>query len=434
MVSPKLKLTCGYPQTDPASWSPQKGCGVTTHTPVIYITRMSAKQGAAKTHVIAVAFPIIALILSGLFIWGQSKGADLPINTRASQLINPGPAPVRRLGIKIEDKTRSTPRHGLYAGANSRKMDVHIWYPGGPAAPGPLIVFSHGFSSNNAECKYLARQLASLGYVVAAPNFPATNWMARGGSYIRDAVNQPADLRFLIDQLLAWNIIQENPLAGRIDPVRIGAMGVSLGGLTTTLLAFDRNRLDSRIKAAVSIAGLHAMFTPAFYAHRNLPYMVVAGSGDQVVPYATNAAPIVADIPGAVLVSIKQGSHIGFSNLGRYLRFLNNPDAIICSTIRMALQRNPLTGGFTVIGSAEEGVRTSSSLDFCGMDSPQPPMDPRLQQRITSVAVTAFFQSQFSLDEAERTAMYRYLTEDLQRELKDVSVSVGTSAGTESAR
>jgi len=367
-------------------------------------------------------FLLIALILVGLFVWALAKGPDLPAKTKASQLIKPGPAPVRRLRVKVEDKTRPTPRHRSFAGSSSRKMQVSVWYPAGPAKPGPLVVYSHGFASDNKECKYITRQLASMGYVVAAPNFPATNWRAPAGPYMQDVVNQPADQSYIIDQLLTWNKSADNPLAGRIDPERIGAMGTSLGGLATTLLVFDRARLDSRVKAAVTLAGLHAMFAPAFYAHRSLPYMLVAGTNDQLTHYTTNAAAIAADIPGAILVSIKRGSHIGFMGHGRYLRFMRAPDALSCFIVRMSLKRNPLTCGFGIIGTAEDGVRTDSSAEFCGMESPPSVMDPRLQQRITSVAVTAFFQSQFSPVEEERAAMHRYLIEHMQKELKDVSV------------
>jgi len=368
------------------------------------------------------AFLLVALILVGLIVWALAKGPDLPAKTKASQLTNPHPAPVRRLQVKVEDKTRPTPRHRSFAGSSSRKMQISVWYPAGPAKPGPLVVYSHGFASNNKECKYIIRQLASLGYVVAAPNFPATNWKAPGGPYIQDVVNQPADQSHIIDQLLTWNKIADNPLAGRIDPERIGAMGTSLGGLATTLLVFDRARLDSRVKAAVTRAGLHAMFAPAFYAHRSLPYRLVAGTSDLLAPYTTNAAAIAADIPGAIFVTINRGSHLGFIDHGRYLRFMRTPDPLGCLVVRMSLKRNPLTCGFEIIGTAEDGVRTDSSPEFCGMESPPSAMDPRLQQRISSVAVTAFFQSRFSPIEEERAAMHRYLIEDLQKELKDVSV------------
>jgi dienelactone hydrolase len=378
---------------------------------------------------IAATLVIVSLIAAGVFLWGQAQGADLPANTKAATIIRPGPNPVRLWGTKVEDKTRSTPPHGTFAGTNSRKMRVSVWYPAGPATPGPLIIYSHGFSGGNKECKYLMQHLASLGYVAAAPNFPSTNGGASGGAYLQDVVQQPADQHFLIDQLLLWNQTPGNPLAGRIDPARIGAIGTSLGGLTTTLLAFDRNRMDSRIKAAVSIAGLHVMFAPEFYAHRNLPYMVVAGTSDLLVPYGSNAAPIVTDIPGAILVSIKRGSHLGFIGLSRYLRLLNTPDTVGCLAVRMALKRNPLTSGFEIIGRAEDGVRAGSPPEFCGMDPLPSAMDPRQQQRITTIAVTTFLQSLFSATEAERAAMHRYLIEDLPKELQDVSVSVGAATG-----
>ena len=61
------------------------------------------------------------------------------------------------------------------------------------------------------------------------------------------------------------HFMDERPFAGGIDRDRIGAMGLSLGGLTTTLVAFHPTLGDPRIRAAVSIAGPSAM---AFSAPR----------------------------------------------------------------------------------------------------------------------------------------------------------------------
>ena len=46
---------------------------------------------------------------------------------------------------------------------------------------------------------YLAEQLASLGYVVVAVDYPLTNGLAPGGPDVKDVVNQLADVSFLID-------------------------------------------------------------------------------------------------------------------------------------------------------------------------------------------------------------------------------------------
>lgn len=99
---------------------------------------------------------------------------------------------------------------------------------------------------------YLAEGLASRGYVVAAPDHPLTRRRA-ASRRIEDVVQQPADLRIVIDRLLASRA-GERPF-DQIDPQRIGVMGLSLGGMTATLAAFHPRLRDPRIGAAVSIAG-----------------------------------------------------------------------------------------------------------------------------------------------------------------------------------
>jgi predicted dienelactone hydrolase len=365
-----------------------------------------------------------AVMVVGAFFGGQASGAGFPPGTAAARLLVSGPFSVQQYQFTLNDRTRATPAHRNFKGSGSRQLEVKIWHPKSPPAPGPLIVYSHGFMGNNAECEYLTRHLASLGYVVAAPNFPATARWVPGGPFMQDVVNQPGDQRLLIDELLRMNATPGNPLAGRIDPGRIGAMGTSLGGLTTTLMAFDPARMEPRLKAAVSIAGLHSMFTPAFFRHRQLPYMVLGATSDIIVPYAQNAAPVAAESPGAILVTIQKGSHVGFIGLSRFLRFLDNPDTLGCYGVNRALRRNPLTAGFEIIGSSQDGIRTEAKPQFCSTNPAPSSMDPRLQQQIATVTITAFFQAHFSSDRNERIAMQRTLTEILPSEVKDISVTI----------
>jgi predicted dienelactone hydrolase len=125
--------------------------------------------------------------------------------------------------------------------------------------------------SMRSENVPLAALLASHGYVVVAVDYPLTNLRAPGGPTVRDAVNQPDDVRFVIDRVLAWKP-GERPFDGEIDRERIGAVGLSLGGLTTTLATFHPRLRDPRIAAAVSIAGPAAMFSPAFFATADVPF------------------------------------------------------------------------------------------------------------------------------------------------------------------
>jgi hypothetical protein len=112
-----------------------------------------------------------------------------------------------------------------------------------------------------------------------------------------------------------------------------GAMGISLGGMTTTLVAYHPQMGDPRIGAALSIAGPTFVFGEAFFREPSLPFLMLAADDDALVPFADNAAPVLALIPGAQLVTVTGGSHTGFSGPSAPLRWLNNPDALGCYVV-----------------------------------------------------------------------------------------------------
>jgi len=81
---------------------------------------------------------------------------------------------------------------------------------------------------------------------------------------VEDVVRQPGDVTFVIDRMI-YTGPGTTPAPWTLDPERIGVMGLSLGGMTATLVAFHRGLLDPRVKAAVSIAGSMVMFTRDFF-------------------------------------------------------------------------------------------------------------------------------------------------------------------------
>src|SRR5439155_25702229 len=101
------------------------------------------------------------------------------------------------------DSSRATPRTSKYAGAPDRTLRVLIWQPNRPG-PSPLLVMAHGFGGLPEKFDAFARTVAGAGYVVAAPAFPLTNENAPGGHDVglRDQVNQPADVSFVISGLI----------------------------------------------------------------------------------------------------------------------------------------------------------------------------------------------------------------------------------------
>jgi predicted dienelactone hydrolase len=132
--------------------------------------------------------------------------------------------------------------------------------PGGPGAtpvsaagPFPLVVFSHGWGMHGLLYGNLLRPWAAAGFVVSAPTFPLTSIGAPGGGVIGEYVNQPADVSFVVTQMLRRD--RGDGLGGLVNRHRIAAVGHSLGAVTTLALASNRCCRDTRIRAAVAIAG-----------------------------------------------------------------------------------------------------------------------------------------------------------------------------------
>jgi dienelactone hydrolase len=125
-----------------------------------------------------------------------------------------------------------------------------------PPAPGPfpLVVFAHGFNVTPAPYARLLASWTQAGYVVAAPLFPLTNPHAPGGPDESDLVNQPADVSFVISSLKAASA-RSGPLPGLIDARPIAVAGQSDGAETALAVADSRRYRDTRVSAAVILAG-----------------------------------------------------------------------------------------------------------------------------------------------------------------------------------
>src|SRR5579863_5956947 len=156
--------------------------------------------------------------------------------------------------IRFTDTSRPTQPAFEFPGSPSRQLDTIVWSPADSGgAPFPLIIYSHGTYGAPDNASHITRHLAAHGYLVAAPAFPLTASTAHTrlpAAHIADGVNQPGDVSFVIEQLLA-----DPAYARLIDPEAIGATGHSLGGVTSYFLAFGEKTREPRIKATGVIAG-----------------------------------------------------------------------------------------------------------------------------------------------------------------------------------
>ncbi len=369
-----------------------------------------------------VAFLLVSAALLVYLNVGNTP-ADLPVGTQSAALLARQPLEVTSSKRRLVDASRSTNPNGSYPGSSQREFDLYVWRPRQKLSSlQPLLVYSHGFMSHGKGGTYLAEYLASQGYVVAAPTFPLSNYNAPGGAFAEDVVNQPADVSFIIDTLLKENQQQGSELYQRIDPERIVAAGLSLGGMTTTLAAYHPRYADLRIKAAVSIAGPSFMFAKRFFEHRRIPFMMIATPQDAIVPYDVNAQDIRDRVDKSLLLTMDGASHAGFSDTAKWLRWFDNPDSLGCAAIKDKVDERPSNGWFEKIGSVEEGVVPRDTAGLCTMDPLPRAINPLHQHRLTILAVSQFFECKLGNTEADRAAACKYLLEGLAAENTELSL------------
>lgn len=185
--------------------------------------------------------------------------------------------------ITFVDPTRPTPSTANLAAAEERTVEVWLTLPDTDVAV-PLVVFSHGMSGHARKFEDLHRVWAEAGYAVAAPVFPLSNDGVEGSwGNLHDVPNQPGDVAFVLDELLALSADASSEYAGRFDPDRLGASGLSAGGFTTYEVAVDSERRDPRVDAAVVMSGLLNRNADLFSAADDFPVLIIHGDQDPLI-------------------------------------------------------------------------------------------------------------------------------------------------------
>lgn len=218
-----------------------------------------------------------------------------------------GTAPARAFAVGRQDFA--------FDRGGDRPLPTRVWYPAEGAVPSspspvdgaapvagrfPLVVFSHGLTSAPDDFAALLSRWAQAGFVVAAPTFPRTSYNAPRFD-AGDIVNQPLDVRLVLDRLL-WL----DPLADIIDRDRIGAAGHS-GGAITTVGMFSAHR-DERLKAGVVIAGTDFQGTP--FTGPPAGMMFVHGTDDTTVAYQAGRTVFEAVPWSRAMLTVANGGHV----------------------------------------------------------------------------------------------------------------------------
>lgn len=368
---------------------------------------------------------VSGVLLTVALLYVLNPKMPLPAGTHSAVLYQPGELGLRSERLILTDHGRPTMANGRFSGRPFRELNGAISFPENrESGPYPLILYSHGFMSSVKEADYLMEFLVPKGYVVAAVNYPLSSWRSPGGPTINDVLNQPGDISFVIDTLLARNSTEGDSLYGLIDPLRIAAAGLSLGGLTSQLAAFHRDVRDPRLAAAVSIAGPTAFLAPEFFNAVTLPFMMIAGTSDAIIPYEAHAAPIPDKAPQAVLLTLENGSHFGFARgAGTFFRWFGHPDQLACPILLWGLDNGAQLQDFVMRSDAATSI-SPEAVGPCTITEYQRAMRPAEQRMLTRLAIYAFLESIFAHDIARQKQMENFLSSELPREQPSVSIAM----------
>jgi dienelactone hydrolase len=358
---------------------------------------------------------LAVLALAALVVGAAPALAGRRCGTPASEAVlgAPGPYAVGRRTFTFVDASRPTPPNGTFAGAPTRTLVTELWYPAAPSsaggafiepsgAPYPLVMHSHGFLDNRLGEEYLTRHLASHGYVVAAIDYPLSRGGAPGGPTVADVANQPGDVSFVLDRLLA-------DLGSAVDPERIGASGLSLGGLTTLLATYHRELRDPRIKAAMPIAPVSCMFARRFFGAVRVPILVLHGDTDEILPYEAHGLNVYRGARGSKhLIAPRGGTHTGFSQFAVFFDQAEHHDRIGCAALLPNLGGGT-TNPFPSLGDERIGILANPTRCPLPCEPPflEPPMPAARHHEIARTAGTAFFDAYLKGDATARCWLHQ---------------------------
>lgn len=349
-----------------------------------------------------------------------------------------GPYGIGSRTVTFVDTSRPTQPNGTYPGAPDRTLETEIWYPSLPEflsetadAPltstggtFPLIIRAHGFSGYRRDSTYIARHLASWGYIVVAPDFPLSSLGSPGGVTLTDIDEQAGDVSFLIDSILAANANPAHFLFGRVDTTNIGAIGHSLGGATVLLATYHGTVRDPRIKATVALSPLACVFLDNFFDTTSTPLLIQGGTVDMITGYSSNQVQPYGFVNAPkYFLSLDGGTHLGFSDRLLFGADENGDDAIGCSIFVGPGDDRPVTldPGLPpdYLGGPALGVDPSGSM--CEAVCPLPPPSFMLHARqnlLSKAASTAFFEYELR----SSVSGHRLITGRLDSEAADATL------------
>ncbi|HEY8524165.1 MAG TPA: hypothetical protein VIL48_04325 [Acidimicrobiales bacterium] len=211
------------------------------------------------------------------------------------------PFAVERRTVEMVDGSRPTDAYppASVAARPDRTLEVHLVHPDEVEGPFPLLVWAHGWNGTNEAFLPFAERLARQGYAVALPEFPLSREGVANGD---DVQNQPADMSFVIDEVLEL---------GLADGEHVAVGGHSLGAATVFGVAFNTCCLDERIDAAIAVSGGGLVFEGGEYLEEDtVPLLLVHGVRDPGVPIGVGDATFENQPPPITYLRLNEADHV----------------------------------------------------------------------------------------------------------------------------
>ncbi|MGH9157350.1 MAG: alpha/beta hydrolase family esterase [Acidimicrobiales bacterium] len=167
--------------------------------------------------------------------------------------------------------------------AGDRRSATVVTPPGAARAPGrrpPLLMVLHGVGMRGADMRSLGfEDLASRrGVIVAYPDAWHGSWNdGRPGLELASPADAVDDVAFL------GALVTELGVRVGADTSKVAVVGFSNGALMTGRLACEM--ADGVVAVGLVAGTIGQGFAPACRPARALPVVVVAGTGDGIVPY-----------------------------------------------------------------------------------------------------------------------------------------------------
>ena len=256
---------------------------------------------------------LVALVLAAAACTSSGGGSDDEGGAAGDAEAPPAEAdaPPYEVAMEVEtfvDPSRPTAAEGGNPGAPDRTLETHLYFPADAEGPFPLIAFAHGLDGHPRKFSELFEAWAAAGYVVASPAFPLTNDEIAGDVFVGDFTNQPADLSFVVDEVLALSGDTDGPLAGLVDEDRIGAGGLSLGSSTAYAVSYHSCCRDDRIRATVIMSTLFAPFDGT-YDVSGTPLLILHSEGDPALAHEASAEVFALAAPPKFFVTLLSDAH-----------------------------------------------------------------------------------------------------------------------------